>query len=307
MKILFMGTPDFAVVSLDKLISQKYEIVGVFTQPDKPQGRKKILTSPPVKLLALEHNIDVYQPETLKNDDIKEILEKKAPDIIVVVAYGKILPEYILNFPKYGCINVHGSILPRWRGAAPIQWSIISGDKTAGVTTMRMSKGLDTGDILLKQEIDIKQNETAGQLFERLSVVGADLLDKTLKNIENIKPQPQDESKANYAHMLSKDMSFIDWSLKNTQIHCFIRGLNPWPIATTKFNDKQMKIYSSSLCEKTGKIGEVISADEKTGIVVGCGQGSIIIEEMQVVGGKRMSSKDYVRGHKIELGNTFGE
>ena len=307
MKILFMGTPDFAVPCLEKLIKDGHNIVGVLTQPDKPQGRKMKLTPPPVKELALQNNLEVYQPESLKNDAIKQLLEEKQPELIVVVAYGKILPKYVLDFPKYGCINVHGSLLPRWRGAAPIQWSIIAGDKTAGVTTMKMSEGLDTGDMLLKYETEIGQTETAGELFDRLALSGAELLHDTIEQIDSIVPEVQDESKANYAHMLDKQMAQIDWSKSNKEIDCLIRGLNPWPIALTTLNGERLKVYSASLQNASGKAGEVLQADTKNGLLVACGEGAMLLNEIQAVGGKRMNAKDYLRGHKIEVGSILGE
>ena len=307
MKILFMGTPDFAVPCLEKLIKDGHNIVGVLTQPDKPQGRKMKLTPPPVKELALQNNLEVYQPESLKNDAIKPLLEEKQPELIVVVAYGKILPKYVLDFPKYGCINVHGSLLPRWRGAAPIQWSIIAGDKTAGVTTMKMSEGLDTGDMLLKYETEIGQTETAGELFDRLALSGAELLHDTIEQINSIVPEVQDESKANYAHMLDKQIAQIDWSKSNKEIDCLIRGLNPWPIALTTLNGERLKVYSASLQNASGKAGEVLQADTKNGLLVACGEGAMLLNEIQAVGGKRMNAKDYLRGHKIEVGSILGE
>ena len=307
MRILFMGTPDFAVPCLEKLINDGHNIVGVLTQPDKPQGRKMKLTPPPVKELALKNNLEVYQPESLKNDAIKSLLEDKQPELIVVVAYGKILPKYVLDFPKYGCINVHGSLLPRWRGAAPIQWSIISGDKTAGVTTMKMAEGLDTGDMLLKYETEIGKTETAGELFDRIALSGAELLHDTIEQIDSIVPEVQDESKANYAHMLDKQMAQIDWSKSNKEIDCLIRGLNPWPVALTTLNGERLKVYSASLENASGKAGEVLKADSKNGLLVACGEGAILLNEIQAVGGKRMNAKDYLRGHKIEVGSILGE
>ena len=307
MRILFMGTPDFAVPCLEKLIKDGHNIVGVLTQPDKPQGRKMKLTPPPVKELALQNNLEVYQPESLKNDAIKQLLEDKQPELIVVVAYGKILPKYVLDFPKYGCINVHGSLLPRWRGAAPIQWSIIAGDKTAGVTTMKMAEGLDTGDMLLKYETEIAQTETAGELFDRLALNGAELLHDTIEQIDSIVPEVQDESKANYAHMLDKQMAQIDWSKSNKEIDCLIRGLNPWPVALTTLNGERLKVYSASLQNASGKAGEVLKADSKNGLLVACGEGAMLLNEIQAVGGKRMNAKDYLRGHKIEVGSILGE
>lgn len=308
MKILFMGTPDFAVPSLQALIDSPHEIVGVLTQPDKPQGRKQILTPPPVKCLAMGHNIPVYQPTTLKDGTIAPLLAQTIPDLIVVVAYGKILPRYVLDFPRLGCVNVHGSLLPRWRGAAPIQWSIIAGDQYAGVTTMKMAEGLDTGNMLLKERTEIGAHETAGELFDRLSQIGADLLSKTIAQLEigNLDGIPQDESQACYASMLDKEMAVIDWKKSATEIDCLIRGLNPWPVALTSLSGKRIKIYSAEPIVGTGAPATVVAANPKEGILVACGNGVLRINELQVVGGKRMAASDYLRGHMIAVGSQFG-
>ena len=308
MRILFMGTPDFAVPSLQMLIDSRHEVVGVLTQPDKPQGRRQILTPPPVKTLALAHDLPVHQPETLKNGAIQSILDETRPDLIIVVAYGKILPEYVLHYPRLGCVNVHGSLLPRWRGAAPIQWSIIAGDKYAGVTTMKMAKGLDTGNILLTAQTEIGARETAGELFDRLSVLGAQLLEKTVGQLEIADSDgvPQDEAQACYASMLDKEMAVIDWTRAARELDCLIRGLNPWPVALTSLEGARMKVYAAQPEQGVGAPGEVLVADAKNGLLVACGTDALRITELQMVGGKRMNACDYLRGHAIPVGSRLG-
>ncbi len=306
MRILFMGTPDFAVPCLRRLLADGHEIVGVVTQPDKPQGRKMKLTPPPVKTLTLEEGLTVYQPETLKDGSLVPLLEQEKPEIIVVVAYGKLLPSYVLDYPVYGCVNVHGSLLPRWRGAAPIQWSVIAGDQYAGVTTMKMARGLDTGDMLLSWQTEIGARETAGQLFDRLAQAGAALLSETIQRLDEITPVPQDENLSSYAPMLNKEIAIIDWLKPLQEIDCLIRGLNPWPIALTTLHGVRMKVYAAEPAEGHGKPGEVLTADTKTGLVVACGDGAVRLTEIQMVGGKRMDAKDYLRGHSIETGTILG-
>lgn len=306
MKILFMGTPDFAVPSLARLVDDGHEIVGVVTQPDKPQGRKMKLTPPPVKALALERGLSVHQPETLKDGAIQGLLDETRPELIVVVAYGKILPAYVLDFPQYGCINVHGSLLPRWRGAAPIQWSVIAGDRYAGVTTMQMARGLDTGDMLLTYRTEIGARETAGELFDRLALAGAELLHDTIAQLGQITPQPQDESQASYAAMLDKNLARIDWSKNAGEIDCLIRGLNPWPVALTELDGARMKVFAAEIEAANGRPGEVLEADAKKGLLVACGEGALRLTEIQMVGGKRMRAQDYLRGHAVEKGTILG-
>lgn len=306
MRILFMGTPDFAVPCLARLIADGHEIVGILTQPDKPQGRKMKLTPPPVKALALEHGLAVHQPDSLKDGAILPLLEETRPELIVVVAYGKILPAYVLDFPKFGCINVHGSLLPRWRGAAPIQWSVIAGDRYAGVTTMKMARGLDTGDMLLTYQTEIGARETAGELFDRLAEAGAALLSETIAKLPEIVPQPQDESLANYASMLDKELAVVDWHKTAHEIDCLIRGLNPWPVALTTLGGARMKIFAAELSDRCGAPGEVLEADAKKGLLVACGDGALHLTEIQMVGGKRMNACDYLRGHAIEKGTVLG-
>lgn len=305
MRIVFMGTPDFAVPSLQALIDAGHEVCAVYTQPDKPQGRKQILTAPPVKTLALEHDIPVFQPNTLKNEDEQARLRELAPEVIIVVAYGKLLPKAVLDIPPHGCINVHGSLLPRWRGAAPIQWAVIAGDEMAGVTTMKMAEGLDTGDMLLTYETKVGEKETAGELFDRLAQSGAELLTQTLVKLDEITPRPQDDAQSCYAHMLDKQMAVIDWSKSAHEIDCLIRGLNPWPIALTTLSGERLKVFAAEKAAGNGVPGTVLEANPKKGLTVACGEGALKLTEIQLVGGKRMKATDFLRGHVIEVGTKL--
>ena len=307
MRIVFMGTPDFAVPSLQALINAGHDVCAVYTQPDKPQGRKQILTAPPVKTLALEHDIPVFQPNTLKNEDEQARLRELAPEVIIVVAYGKLLPKAVLDIPPHGCINVHGSLLPRWRGAAPIQWAVIAGDEMAGVTTMQMAEGLDTGDMLLTYETKVGEKETAGELFDRLAQSGAELLTQTLVKLDEITPRPQDDAQSCYAHMLDKQMAVIDWSKSAHEIDCLIRGLNPWPIALTTLSGDRLKVFAAEKAAGNGEPGTVLEADPKKGLTVACGEGALRLTEIQLVGGKRMKSTDFLRGHATEVGTKPGD
>lgn len=307
MRIVFMGTPDFAVPSLQALIDAGHDVCAVYTQPDKPQGRKQILTAPPVKTLALEHDIPVFQPNTLKNEDEQARLRELAPEVIIVVAYGKLLPKAVLDIPPHGCINVHGSLLPRWRGAAPIQWAVIAGDEMAGVTTMQMAEGLDTGDMLLTYETKVGEKETAGELFDRLAQSGAELLTQTLVKLNDITPRPQDDAQSCYAHMLDKQMAVIDWSKSAHEIDCLIRGLNPWPIALTTLSGERLKVFAAEKANGRGEPGTVLEADPKKGLTVACGEGALKLTEIQLVGGKRMKATDFLRGHAIEVGTKLGD
>ncbi len=305
MRIVFMGTPDFAVPSLQALIDAGHDVCAVYTQPDKPQGRKQILTAPPVKTLALEHDIPVFQPNTLKNEDEQARLRELAPEVIIVVAYGKLLPKAVLDIPPHGCINVHGSLLPRWRGAAPIQWAVIAGDEMAGVTTMQMAEGLDTGDMLLTYETKVGEKETAGELFDRLAQSGAELLTQTLVKLDEITPRPQDDAQSCYAHMLDKQMAVIDWGKSAHEIDCLIRGLNPWPIALTTLSGERLKVFAAEKAAGNGEPGTVLEADPKKGLTVACGEGALKLTEIQLVGGKRMKATDFLRGHAIEVGTKL--
>lgn len=309
MKIVFMGTPDFAVPCLEKLIEYKHEIAAVFSQPDKPVGRKQILTPPPVKVCAVANDIPVYQPVSLKNSNALQIINDINPDAIIVVAYGKILSNDILTAAKYGCINVHASLLPQYRGAAPIQWSILNGDSETGVTVQQMDEGIDTGDVLFVEKTQIDINETSEQLFDRLAVLGADALIKCLDCIENhtVNPVKQSEESACYAQKITKELSPIDWSKSALEIHNQVRGLQSWPCASTVINGKNVKIHKTVLSDKSGnKAGEI--ADNKGVLTVCCGDGKCVdILELQADGKKRMDAKSYLLGNKLEIGFVLGE
>lgn len=310
MNIVFMGTPDFAVPCLKALIESDNTVQAVFTQPDKPKGRGYKLTPPPVKVVAMEHNIPVYQPQSLKKgEDVEkssEILNNLKPDLIVVVAYGKILPLSVLNVPKHFCINVHASLLPKYRGAGPIQWSVLNGEKETGVTTMLMAEGLDTGDILLKKSTEIGENETASELHDRLSLLGAELLIETINAVKsgNITPIKQNDEESCYSPMLTKDMCPVDFSKSAREIHNQIRGLSDWPCATANLDGKRIKLYKSHIVpDIKGKSGEITDAES---FVIACGDGNgIAIDEIQAEGGKRMKTADYLRGNKITKGTVL--
>jgi methionyl-tRNA formyltransferase len=309
MKVVYMGTPDFAVKPLEALIEAKYEVVGVFTQPDKPVGRKAILTPPPVKVVALDNNIPVFQPDSLKNGVGVEILNELKPDVVIVVAYGKILPKDFLDFPEYGCINIHGSILPEYRGAAPIQWSVLDGKEFAGVTSMQMDVGLDTGDMLLTATTKIGENETSGELYDRLTVMGADLLIETLEKLPQgeLTPVKQDDSKSTYASMLDKSMSPVDFNESAQKVHNKIRGLDPWPVALTVLDGKNLKLFSSQISQDLhgGKPGEAVVL--KNGLAIFCGDGkAVVVKDVQYEGKKRRSAADFFRGHPITEGTILG-
>ena len=304
MRIVFMGTPDFAAASLKKLIDEKYDIAAIFTQPDKPRDRGMKLSYSPVKELALENNIPVYQPTKLRDGTATELIKSLRPDILVVVAYGRILPDDMLEVPKYGAINVHASLLPKYRGAAPIQWAVLNGDKITGVTTMYLASEMDTGDIIYTSETEIGEFETSGELFDRLMVMGAELLDRTLRDIEaGTAPRtPQDHSKASYVKMLDKSLSPIEWAKTPREIIKQIYGLQPWPVATAELDGKVFKIYSAEYTQnKTVKApGSVVSAGKK-GIEIAClGGETLLITELQAAGKKRMKASDYLLGHPIK-------
>ena len=307
MRIVFMGTPDFAVPCLQKLIDCGHEISGVFTQPDKPKGRHGVMTPPPVKELALKNGLTVYQPVKMKDGTALEMLRQADPELVIVVAYGKILPKEILELPKYGCINIHASLLPKLRGAAPIQWSVINGFEKTGVTSMQMDEGLDTGDMLIKKETAIGENETAGELHDRLSLLGAQVLAETLCALEKgeLKPVKQNHSEFTYAPMLSKELSPIDWNLSAQEVHNKIRGLSPWPSASARLGEKNVKIHRSVLTDvKGGLPGEIIEAGKR--LVVSCGDGKCIeILEIQAENKKAMSAADFLRGNPVKTGERF--
>lgn len=305
MKINYMGTPDFAVPALKALANSEHEVCAVFTQPDKPRGRKMIMTPPDVKVCAEKLNIPVYQPETFKDGKPLEIINKYNPDAIVVAAYGKILPKSVLDSAKYGCINLHGSLLPKYRGASPIQQSVLNGDRETGVTAMQMDVGLDTGDILKVVKTEIGVNETSGELFDRLSLMGGELILDTLSALEKgeITPIKQDESLATHTSKIDKSLCPIDFTKPAFEVHNKIRGLNPWPIATTEINGKKIKVHSSLLCEKSGKAGTVISTKP---LIVACGEKSVELCEIQPEGKKKMTAEAFLAGHRLSVGDVIG-
>lgn len=307
MRIVFMGTPDFSVPCLQRLIADGEEVVGVFTQPDKPKGRGYELTPPPVKVEALKHNIPVFQPKSMRDGEALSILEALQPDLNVVVAYGKILPPEILYFPQYHSINIHASLLPKYRGAAPIQWVILNGEEKTGVTAMQMDDGIDTGDMLLKAELPIPQDMTGGELHDALSSLGAQVLSDTLKALKNgeLHPEPQ-TGESNYAPMLTKSLCPIDFSRSAQEIHNHVRGLAPFPTATAVLHGKRMKIHAVQLTENTSTevAGTIVSVSN--GIEVACGDGkTVLITELQPEGKKRMTAKSFLVGHKLQAGERF--
>ena len=310
MRIIFMGTPEFSVPCLEALINSDNSVVGVFTQPDKPKGRGYELTPPPVKVCAIQNNIPVFQPKSMKDGTALDIINTLDADLIIVVAFGKILPKEILESVKYGCINIHASLLPKLRGAAPIQWSIINGEKETGVTSMQMDVGLDTGDMLLKKSVEITDNMTAGELHDVLSVLGAEVLIETIEELKKgkLNPQKQDDSLSNYASMLSKELCPIDFNKTAQEVHNQIRGLSPWPVATTVISGKTYKIHSSQLLSEkfTGKVGEIV--DNNCRLVCMCGDGNAIqILEIQAEGKRKTDTSSFLRGNKIEKGIIIGE
>ncbi|MBQ2614979.1 MAG: methionyl-tRNA formyltransferase [Clostridia bacterium] len=308
MRILFMGTPDFSVPCLKQLIEDGHQIVGAVTQPDKPKGRGHKLMPPPVKELAMENQIPVFQPESLKNEGFLPELRELNPELIVVVAYGKILPSYILDYPKYGCINVHASLLPQYRGAGPIQWSVINGEAVTGVTTMYMAEALDAGDMILKAETPIGEEETAGELFDRLSEMGAKLLSETVDGIlsGNVPREKQDDALATYAPMVNRDTGHIDWTQNAETIRNLIRGTNPWPLSYSLYQGTVMKVlHATKGPDQKGESGEILGAD-KQGILVACGEGeTLLVDEIQMQGSKRMQVRDYLNGHEIAVGTIL--
>ncbi len=305
MNIIYMGTPDFAVPALKKLASSSHTVSAVFTQPDKPRGRKMIMTPPDVKVCAQELGIPVYQPDSMKSQEALEIINKYNPDVIVVAAYGKILPKAVLDTPKYGCVNIHGSLLPKYRGASPIQQAVLNGDKITGITTMLMDAGLDTGDVLMTSKTEIGENETSGELFDRLALLGGELILETLSALENgtAVPKKQDEGLATHTAKIDKSFCPIDFSKSAAEVHNKVRGLNPWPVATSKIGEKNVKIYTTRLCNKTGTSGTIISIKP---LIIACGEGSVEITEIQPEGRKRMSAEAFTAGHQLKIGETVG-
>ncbi len=302
-----MGTPEFAVPSLQALIDSEYNVVAVVCQPDRPSGRGRKLTSPPVKILAEANSIPVLQPEKVRTDEFYETLKEFKPDLICVTAYGRIIPKNILELPKYGCLNVHASLLPKYRGAAPINWAIINGEKNTGITTMLMDEGMDTGDILLKKEIEIGENDTSIELGEKLSNIGAALLIETIKKGQNdeIKPIKQNDDEATSAPIIKKDVGKIDWSRSAIEIRNLIRGTQPWPGAFTSYQDKNLKIFKAVVDDMEGNPGEILNSNNGR-LVIGTGNKSLSIEELQIEGGKRLNVSDFLRGTPMLEKNIIG-
>ena len=306
MKLIFMGTPDFAVPSLERLLADGHTVSLVVTQPDKPVGRKQIMTPSAVKVCAEAHNVPVYQPASMRTQEAYDRLAQEGADAIIVVAYGKILPKPILEMTSHGCINVHGSLLPRYRGAAPIQWAVINGDSEAGVTTMLLDEGVDTGAMLLRFSRPLDDTITGGELFDLLAADGADLLSRTLDELQagTLTPIPQPEEGACYASMLNKSMCPLDWNKPAQVLHNQVRGMNPWPVATCRLDNKVTKVFVTRVGEHTDAApGTVISAQP---FVVACGDGHALqIDELQVEGARRMAASDYLRGHPIAVGTVL--
>ena len=310
LRIIFAGTPDFAARHLQALIQSEHQIVGVYSQPDRPAGRGKKLKASEVKELALEHNLPVFQPQSLKNDEALAELTSLNADIMIVVAYGLILPKAILEAPRLGCLNVHGSILPRWRGAAPIQRAIWAGDKQTGVTIMQMDEGLDTGDMLHISRCPISTTETSASLYTKLSELGPDALIETINKLANgeITPEPQNDELANYAKKLSKEEADIDWSMSALQIERNIRSFNPWPMCFTQMGGQTVKIHQAQVMLQSGDPGQILSSD-KNGVVVACGEHALCITQLQPQGKKPMAINDFLNGRSdwVTPGTILGE
>ncbi|MGM9627963.1 MAG: methionyl-tRNA formyltransferase [Faecousia sp.] len=301
MRVVFMGTPDIAATCLKKILADGFEVVGVYTQPDRPKGRGMKLVASPVKEVAVAANIPVFQPENFREEETVEQLRALKPDVCAVVAYGRILPQKVLDVPISGCINIHASVLPKYRGSAPYQWAVLDGLTETGVTAMYLCREMDAGDIIDVSKTPIGENETAGELLDRLAVLGADLLSKTLTRFENgkVPAVPQDESQVSYAPMLDKTMCPIDWTKTAQQVHNQVRGLHPWPIATMELEGKTFKVHATKIVEGSGKPGQVLGLT-KTGLRIACGEGAVEILSLQAEGGKCMAAPDYFRGHPLK-------
>lgn len=310
MRVVFMGTPDFASGILDSIVKAGYEVVGVVTQPDKPKGRGKGVSMPDVKVKALEYDLPVFQPAKVKAPEAVEVIRNMKPDVIVVVAFGQIISKEILDMPKYGCVNVHGSLLPAYRGAAPIQWAVIDGLKKTGVTTIQMDESIDTGDIIMKEELELDAKETGGSLFDRLCTLGCEVIVKTLKAIEDGKATrtKQDDALSNYAKKLDKSTGNINFTEDAVKIERLIRGLNPWPSAYTHINGKTLKIWDADVVPGKESVEPgVVTEVDKDSFIVQCNNGALKILEVQMEGKKRMTTDAFLRGYQIEEGTKLGE
>ena len=309
MRIVFMGTPDFSVPTLEALVASEHEVVGVVTQPDKPKGRGKEIHMSPVKECALQHNIPVYQPVRARDEAFVDEMRALNPDVMVVIAFGQILPKSLLELPKYGCVNIHASLLPKYRGAAPIQWAVINGDEETGITTMMMDVEMDTGDMLEKTVVKLDPEETGGSLFDRLSLLGGDLILSTLSKLEKgeITPVPQDHEKATYVKKISKSMGDIDWTMDAVSIERLVRGLNPWPSAFTRWNGKMLKIWEAKVLPDPDvkfPCGSVISASDE-GLKIQTGAGVLCVTSLQLEGKKRMDTAAFLRGYQVAVGSMM--
>ena len=301
MRIVFMGTPDIAATCLKKILSDGFEVVGVYTQPDRPKGRGMKMLPSPVKEVALAAGIPVFQPENFREEETVEALRELKPDVCAVVAYGRILPQKVLDVPKYGCINIHASVLPKYRGSAPYQWAVLDGLTETGVTAMYLCREMDAGDIIDVSKTPIGENETAGELLDRLAELGADLLSKTLRRFASegkVPAVPQNPDEVSYAPMLDKTMCPIDWNKTARQVHNHVRGLHPWPVATMVLQGKTFKVHAAHVVSGSGTPGQILGLT-KTGLVIACGEGAVEITSLQAEGGKRMAAPDYFRGHPL--------
>ncbi len=301
MRVVFMGTPDIAATCLKRILADGFEVVGVYTQPDRPKGRGMKLTASPVKEVALSAGIPVFQPETFREEETVQALRDLKPDICAVVAYGRILPQKVLDIPTFGCINIHASILPQYRGSAPYQWAVLDGQKETGVTAMYLVREMDAGNMIEVSKTPIGENETAGELLDRLAELGAALLSRTLTRFTQgpVPATPQDESQVSYAPMLEKTMCPIDWTKTAQQVHDHVRGLQPWPVATMELKGQPFKVHETRIVPGSGKPGEILGLT-KAGLVIACGRGAVEIRVLQAQGGKRMAAPDYFRGHPLE-------
>lgn len=301
MRVVFMGTPDIAATCLKRILADGFQVVGVYTQPDRPKGRGMKLTASPVKEVALEAGIPVFQPENFREEETVEALRALKPDVCAVVAYGRILPQKVLDVPTFGCINIHASLLPKYRGSAPYQWAVLNGEKETGVTAMYLCREMDAGDMIDRVTTPIGENETAGEVLDRLALLGAGLLSKTLARFQAgpVAAEKQDESLVSYAPMLDKSLCPIDFHRTAQQVHDQVRGLQPWPVATMELQGKRFKVHETRVTAGEGEPGQILGLT-KTGLVIACGQGAVEVRSLQAEGGKRMNAPDYFRGHPLK-------
>lgn len=301
MRVVFMGTPDIAATCLKKILSDGFDVVGVYTQPDRPKGRGMKMVFSPVKEVALAHEIPVFQPENFRTEADVEALRSLRPDVIAVVAYGRILPQQVLDIPTGGCVNIHASLLPQYRGSAPYQWAVLDGLTETGVTAQHMALKMDAGDVIDVEKTAIGENETAGELLDRLAILGAALLSRVLTRFEqgSVAGVPQDASQVSFAPMLDKSMCPIDWSKTARQVHNHVRGLHPWPVATMELKGQKFKVHATRIVDGSGTPGQILGLT-KTGLKIACGEGAVEVTQLQAEGGKRMAAPDYFRGHPLD-------